>query len=99
MSQAYRVRFNFTPRERLDLRGIIVDACGGRAVAHSWEHAVLEVASCQAAPLMPAILHAIQRGDFEVTGDDGVDPRDLRSGRGSMGVKRPAAPLRNDEPF
>lgn len=100
MSRPYRVRFRFTAQERLDLRGVIVDECGARVVAKTWEHAVIEAASLQAAPLMPAVLHAIQRGDFDCLDDEGADPRDVKSGRGSMGAgpKRPAAPD-NSGPF
>ncbi len=108
MGQAYNVRFRFTPQQRLDLRGVIVDECGGRVIAHSWEHAVLECASQQAAPLMPLILSSILRGDYDVTGDEGHDPRrparafPRERGENADGVKparRPPAVPGPQEPF
>lgn len=71
----YIVRFNFLPQERLDLRGILIAECGGTVTARSWEHALIEVASWQHRALMPAIVNAIGRGDYDVREDEAGTPR------------------------
>lgn len=77
---AYRVKFIFRPDERLTIDGTEFSAWGGRAVAATWEEAVLSVAASAPRPIASRVYGALLREDFTCLNEaDGAERSQLVS--------------------